>query len=109
MIRFATLAAALGAATVLGGPALAVTVTNQDAKEHTLTVDRGVQEDQQKLAAGASAKVTCPERCEFRVVGMGYGRTAGAGDTLVIGKGGLIQFTSEAVREKAAEAGAGTK
>lgn len=104
MTRIATLVAAMSATAVFVSPALAVTVTNQDAAEHTLTVDRGVQEDQQKLAAGASAQIKCPERCEFRVVGMGYGRTAGDGDKLVIAKGGLIQFQSEMAPAKEADA-----
>ncbi len=104
MIRLSAIGATLGFALLLATPALAVTVTNLDGKDHVLTADRGVQEDQHKIAAGASAQIACPERCEFRVQGMGYGRTAESGDKLVIAKGGMIQFQSEAKPDKSADA-----
>lgn len=102
MIRLGTFGLVFSASLLLTAPALAVTVINMDGKDHVLTTDRGVQEDKETIAAGASATIKCPEQCEFRVQGMGYGRTAESGDKLVIGKGGMIQFQSEAKQDKAA-------
>lgn len=104
MIRFGTIGFVFAASLFLAAPAHSVTVTNLDGKDHVLTTDRGVQEDKDTIAAGASATIACPERCEFRVQGMGYGRTAGSGDKLVIAKGGMIQLQGEAKPDKAASA-----
>lgn len=89
-ITVAFLACTMLAAT----PALAITVTNQDKGEHTLTVDKGEAQADQTLAAGASAEVECKEGCEFRVAGSGYGRSVEKGDKLVIA-GGMIRFSDE--------------
>lgn len=78
-------------------PALAVTVTNQDKGEHTLTVDRGETQADRKLAAGASAEVECKGGCELRVRGSGYGRSVETGDKLVIDDEGMIRFASEVI------------
>ena len=76
-------------------PALAITVTNQDKAEHTLTVDQGEAQAEQKLAAGASTEVECKGGCELRVRGSGYGRSPEKGDKLVIDEG-MLHFASEA-------------
>ena len=78
-------------------PALAVTVTNQDKGEHTLTVDQGVSQADRKLAGGASTEVECLGGCELRVRGSGYGRSVETSDKLVIDDEGMIRFASEAV------------
>lgn len=80
---------------LLATPALAVSVTNQDTKEHTVTVDRGATENTRKLAAGDTLKVDCPERCGFRVVGSGYGRQPGPDGKLVIDGAGMLRFADE--------------
>ena len=79
---------------VAATPAFAITVTNQDKGEHTLTVDKGEAQATQKLAAGASAEIECKEGCELRVAGSGYGRSVEKGDKLVIA-GGMIRFSDE--------------
>lgn len=76
-------------------PALAVSITNQDTKEHTVTVDRGTTENTRKVAAGDTLKVDCPERCGFRVVGSGYGRQPGPDGKLIIDEAGMLRFADE--------------
>ncbi|KQT56137.1 hypothetical protein ASG52_24380 [Methylobacterium sp. Leaf456] len=94
-MRLTPITAAFLACTILvATPALAITVTNQDKGEHTLTVDKGEAQATQKLAAGASAEVECKEGCELRVAGSGYGRSVEKGDKLVIA-GGMIRFSDE--------------
>ena len=73
-------------------PAFAVSITNQSAKEHTITVDRGATESTQKISAGDTLKVDCPEGCGFRVVGSGYGRQPGPEGKLAIDKAGMLRF-----------------
>lgn len=90
-------AAAISAFMLAASPALATTVTNGDDKEHTLTVDRGTEQAGQKIAAGASVQIECPERCGLRVEGSGYGRQAASGDKLVIGEKGMLHFAGEAM------------
>lgn len=85
----------------LASPALAVSVANQDTKEHTLTVDRGSKETNQKVSAGDTIQIDCPERCGLRVVGSGYGRQPGPDGKLVIDKGGMIRFADETGATKA--------
>ena len=80
---------------VLATPAFAVSITNQDTKEHTVTVDRGTTENNQKVASGDTLRVDCPERCGFRVVGSGYGRQPGPDGKLVIDKAGMLRFAEE--------------
>lgn len=79
----------------LASPAFAVSVTNQDTKEHTVTVDRGSTENNKKVAAGDTLQVDCPERCGMRVVGSGYGRQPGPDGKLIIDKSGMLRFTDE--------------
>jgi hypothetical protein len=83
MIKHAMLTAALlafGAA-----PALAVTVTNRDSKEHTVTFDKGAEEVDMKVAAGASVTHECPEGCGVRVRDLvGYDYMAAKGEKLAI-------------------------
>jgi hypothetical protein len=94
-MRHIPITAAFLACTILAAtPAFAITVTNQDKGEHTLTVDKGEAQATQKLAAGASAEVECMEGCELRVAGSGYGRSVENGDKLVIA-GGMIRFSDE--------------
>lgn len=80
---------------VLATPALAVSITNQDTKEHTVTVDRGATESDQKISSGDTLRADCPERCGFRVVGSGYGRQPGPDGKLVIDKAGMLRFEEE--------------
>lgn len=80
---------------VLATPAFAVSITNQDTKEHTVTVDRGVIESNRKVASGDTLRVDCPERCGFRVVDSGYGRQPGPDGKLVIDKAGVLRFAEE--------------
>ncbi|MHB2211471.1 hypothetical protein ACYCO6_34410 [Methylobacterium sp. CM6257] len=80
---------------VLVTPAFAVSIANQDTKEHTVTVDRGAMESKQKVASGDTLRVDCPERCGFRVVGSGYGRQPGPDGKLVIDKAGMLRFAEE--------------
>lgn len=99
MTRGFGLKTGLGAGTmliVLATPAFAVSITNQDTKEHTVTVDRGTTENNQKVASGDTLRVDCPERCGFRVVGSGYGRQPGPDGKLVIDKAGMLRFAEEA-------------
>jgi hypothetical protein len=94
-MRQTPITAAFLACTMLATtPALAITVINQDKGEHTLTVDKGEAQANQKLAAGASAEVECKEGCELRVTGSGYGRSVNEGDKLVI-TDGMIRFAAE--------------
>ena len=55
-------------------PAFATSVMNQDTKEHTITVDRGAKESQQKIAAGTTVQVDCPDGCGFTVEAAASGR-----------------------------------
>ena len=84
-----------GILVLLAGPAMAVTITNQDSKEHTLTVDRGAQESQKKIGAGQSVQVDCPEGCGFRVLGSGYGRQPGNDGKLIIDTKGMLQLADD--------------
>jgi hypothetical protein len=93
---FFSVAAILLAAMMLAvTPELALALSNQNKSEQTLTVDCGQVQADQKMAAGASAEVECNEGCEVRVRGSGYGRTAEAGDKLIIDDEGMIRFASE--------------
>lgn len=90
--------------TLAATPAFAITVTNQDKGEHTLTVDKGETETDQKLAGGASTEVDCQGGCELRVKGSGYGRSVEKGDKLVI-KDGMIAFAAETTGSTKAPSG----
>lgn len=85
----------LGALTLSAGPALAITVTNQDKREHTLTVDRGVEENDTKIAPGSSLKVDCPDGCSLRTRTAGYDNSAENGERWVIREDGLLHYASE--------------
>jgi hypothetical protein len=72
-----SIAALASVSLLMASPAFATSVTNLDIKEHTITVDRGAKESQQKIAAGATAQVDCLGGCGFTVEGSGYGSYAG--------------------------------
>ncbi len=73
-------------------PALAVTVTNQDSHDHTLTIDRGATETQKALPAGQSLNVDCPDKCGFRDEVFGFSRLAGGPAKLVMDKDAELHF-----------------
>lgn len=89
-MRILKLTTVLAAVAMAASPALATTIVNQDTKEHTLTVDRGKEQKDHKIAAGDSLKVDCPEKCGFRLGTVGYGRQAGNDEKLVIGADGML-------------------
>ena len=91
-----TIAALASVSLLMATPALATSVMNQDTKEHTLTVDRGAKESQQKIAAGATAQIDCPGGCGFTVEGSGYGREPSNDDKLVIKKDGMLDYADHA-------------
>jgi hypothetical protein len=95
MMSFNRFAPAFGAALLVASPAFAITVSNRDAKEHVLTVDRGMQEDDTRMAPGTSVQVDCPEGCALRVRGSGYDRPAEPGDRLVIDRSGLLHYADD--------------
>lgn len=78
---------------------MAVTITNQDSKEHTLTVDRGAKQSDQKIGAGEAVQVECPEGCGFRVVGSGYGRQPSNDGKLIIDKQGMLQTADDGMKK----------
>ena len=92
-----SIAALAGVALLTATPALATSVMNQDTKEHTITVDRGAKETQQKIAAGTTAQVDCPRGCGFTVEGSGYGREPSNDDKLVIKKDGMLDYAEHAL------------
>lgn len=60
-----TVVAASTAIVLVAGPALALTVTNKDSKEHTIGLDLGDKESVHKIPAGQSLtfKNECDEGC----------------------------------------------
>ena len=92
-----SIAALASVALFTATPALATSVMNQDTKEHTITVDRGAKETQQKIAAGTTAQVDCPGGCGFTVEGSGYGREPSNDDKLVIKKDGMLDYAEHAL------------
>ena len=95
-VHIKSIVALTSVALSLATPAFATAITNQDAKEHTVTVDRGVKESQQKIAAGTTAQVDCPGGCGFTVEGSGYGREPTNEDKLVINKDGMLDYADHA-------------
>ena len=87
---------------LLATPAFATSITNQDTKEHTIIVDHGAKESQQKIAAGGTAQVDCSEKCGLTVEGSGYGREPTNDDKLIIDKQGMLHFASEKMPKGAA-------
>ena len=65
MNRNAILMIALTGTMMASAPALAITLTNQDKNEHTVTVDQGETQGDQKLAAGASTEIECKGGASF--------------------------------------------
>ncbi|WP_158806913.1 hypothetical protein [Beijerinckia sp. L45] len=89
-IGFGTFCAAL----FLVSPAFAaVTITNQDSRTHTLTVNSGIGETPQDIMAGKAAELNCPANCGFRDEAFGYSRVAGGDAKLVIDKDGELHFS----------------
>ena len=70
----------------------AVTITNQDSRSHTITVDRGASQSQQDIAGGKSAMIDCPDKCGFHDEANGYSRVAGGDAKLVIDKDAELHF-----------------
>lgn len=95
-MRMEFLVVLTSAAVSLASPAFATSITNQDTKDHTVTVDRGVKESQQKIAVGTTAQVNCPAGCGFTVEGSGYGREPSNDDKLVIKKDGMLDYADHA-------------
>ena len=69
-------------------PAFALSVTNNDESEHTLFIDRGVEEETIKIAPGATMDLTakCGPRCGITAP-RGFTRNAVPGDKISIADG----------------------
>ena len=83
--------AATAAVMLAAGPALALTVTNKDGKEHTIGLDMGDKETVHKIPAGQSVtfKDECKDGCG--VTGpWGYSKMAKTGDTITTDGKSLI-------------------
>ncbi|ACA20004.1 hypothetical protein M446_5714 [Methylobacterium sp. 4-46] len=90
-----SVAPVLGLLVLSVSPALAITVTNQDKREHTLTIDRGAEEKDATIAPGASLRVDCPDGCSLRTRTAGYDSAAETGDRWVIRQDGLLHPAGE--------------
>ena len=97
MMTFAkSMVLALGATAFAAAPALAVTVANKFDKAVEVTADRGAEEPTTKIEAGKSAQIDCPGGCELRVnTGNSYGLTASSGQSVVIGKDGMLAHAGD--------------
>jgi hypothetical protein len=103
---------AAGVLSMAAAPALALTVTNRADKAHEVTVDLGTEEPKTTIEAGASKKLECPDGCEVRVTGMGYGLAAKDGEKVAIGQNGMLAYdeaTTEARNETGGASGAKSK
>lgn len=95
MTNVKTLAMALLTGGAMVGPAFAVSVINQDRREHVLTIDRGAEELDRKIGAGETVKIDCSDRCSVRVRGSGYDKAPDGHDRLIINARGLLQYVDE--------------
>ncbi|MFJ5488580.1 hypothetical protein ACIKTA_13650 [Hansschlegelia beijingensis] len=102
---------AAGGLALAAGPALALTVTNESDKAQEITVDLGNDEPKTKIEAGKSANLSCPEGCEVRVVGMGYGLPAKDGDKIVVDKDLKLSYAdgAQAANQAGDKSGKATK
>ena len=92
MVSIRHAATLFGAFMLAASPAVAATVTNQNKKEHILTVDRGEQETDHKIAPGASLQIDCKEGCALRLKNgaAGYDSMVADGDKLLINEKGFL-------------------
>lgn len=97
MMTFAkSMVLALGATAFAAAPALAVTVANQFDKAVEVTADLGEKEPKTTIEAGKSAQIDCPGGCELRVnTGNSYGLAAASGQSVVIGKDGMLSHAGD--------------
>ncbi len=72
-------------------PALALSVTNKDSKEHMLLIDRGADETQKKIGPGETVDLSeaCGERCGVTAP-RGFTKKAAPGDTVTIVDGDVF-------------------
>ncbi len=80
----------LTAATLLVGPALALTISNRDTSEYQIQVTQGDQTAERSLGAGAVLEEACEEGCVLRLADSDVEFEAKGDDALMI-KGGQIQ------------------
>lgn len=95
MINMKTATLSLVGAVLMAGPATAFTILNQDKRDHTLTIDRGIDETDRKIGPGETAKFDCSEGCSVRVRGSGYDRAPEMNDRLIINSRGLLLHIEE--------------
>ena len=77
----------------IASPAFAaVTITNEDSRTHTITVNLGKSETHQDIAGGKSVQVDCPNSCGFHDEANGFSRVAGGDSKLVIDKDAELHF-----------------
>jgi len=84
---------ALGATAFAAAPAFAVTVANSFDKPVEVTADLGASEPKTTIEAGKSAQIDCAGGCELRVnTGNSYGLSVASGQSVVIGKDGILAY-----------------
>lgn len=83
------IAGAALAAVLLASPALAMTITNRDASPHTVMIQKGEDESEHALDAGAVLEDACEEGCMVRLGESGEDVAAQAEDQFVIQDGAL--------------------
>lgn len=75
---------------------MAVTVANKFDKAVEVTADQGVEEPKTTIEAGKTAQIDCPGGCELRVnTGNSYGLAAQPGQSVVIGKDGMMSHAAD--------------
>jgi hypothetical protein len=94
MMKLKNLIPLVGTLVLVASPAWAVTIANQSKAEQTLTVDHGDKQTDEKIGAGASVQIDCPQGCGLRTRSgpAGYGRMAQGNEKLVISAEGMLQY-----------------
>lgn len=84
MSVFKSAVTALALTGLLSSQALALTITNRDAKPHSVTVKHGDEEKQLSLPEGAMIEEACDEGCTLRLAGAEDDYAGGKDDKFVI-------------------------